>query len=92
MAFAVPTVRICVKNIFACLLSIHNTISLSRHEQDNVINLLCYCSDLIVFLRDFDNLRHNVLLIKIHSLVLSTRDISWNKLYLQDRKTIYLIT
>ena len=27
------------ENIFACLLSVHNAISLSRHEQD-VINLL----------------------------------------------------
>ena len=35
------------KNIFACLFSIHNTISLSRHEQvcllvHDVINLLYY--------------------------------------------------
>ena len=36
------------KNIFACLFSVHNTISLSRHEQvclmrlHDVINLLYY--------------------------------------------------
>ena len=28
------------KNIFACLFSVHNTISLSRHEQTYLIRLL----------------------------------------------------
>ena len=31
MEYLTPTVR--RKNIFACLFSVHNTISLSRHEQ-----------------------------------------------------------
>ena len=38
------------KNIFACLFSVHNAISLSRHEQVCLIRHTCSCLDKLIVL------------------------------------------
>ena len=43
-------VQLICKNVFACLFSVHNTISLSRHEQVCFIKHTCSWHDKLIVL------------------------------------------